>query len=74
MAAETYATVDFGQRSALVVAALRTVGRHTLDKLPTAAGLSWAQVFMVVDELSRRGRVRLRRVGSDYEISLNEGS
>ncbi len=74
MAAGAHATVDFAQRSALVVAALQKVGRHTLDKLPAAAGLPWAQVFVVIDELSRRGRVRLRRVGPDYEISLNEGS
>lgn len=74
MAADAYATEDFGQTSALVVAALRKVGRHTLDKLPTAAGLPWAQVFMVIDELSRQEHVRLRRVGPDYEISLNEGS
>ncbi len=36
------------------------------DRLPE---LSWSQVFGAVDSLSRRGAIRLRRRGFEYELS-----
>jgi DNA-binding IclR family transcriptional regulator len=58
--------------SAAVLDVLRTTGRHTLERISALAGLTWSQVFGVVDELSRNGTVLLRRVGSEYEVKLNE--
>ncbi|MGQ0811938.1 MAG: hypothetical protein ACT4OO_12045 [Nitrospiraceae bacterium] len=31
--------------------------------------LSWNQVFQTVDALSRRGKIRLRRRGYEYELA-----
>jgi DNA-binding IclR family transcriptional regulator len=57
-----------------VLNVLQPEGRHTLEQLSHLAGMPWWQVFVAIDELSRRGTVRLRRVGSEYEVSLGEGS
>lgn len=66
--------MDSGQGSALVLTVLQAAGRRTLDQLSTLAGMNWPQVFAVIDELSRNGTVRLRRVGNEYEVSLKEES
>ena len=50
-----------------LLALLRERGAHTMDQLtfllPT---VSWSQVFLTVDRLSRTGSVLLRKVGA-YE-------
>jgi hypothetical protein len=38
-----------------------------IQKLPE---LSWNELFLAVDRLSRRGAISLRRHGFDYELSL----
>lgn len=57
-----------------VLTILKSKGRQSLDQLSILAGLPWSQVFAVVDELSRRGTVRLGRVGCEYEVSAREAS
>jgi len=42
-----------------------------IGKLPE---LSWNQVFLGVDELSRRGAIILKRRGYSYEVSVDRGA
>lgn len=42
-----------------------------IGKLPE---LSWNQVFLGVDELSRRGAIILKRRGYSYEVSAESGA
>lgn len=54
--------------------ALQASGPTTMDRLVTLLPcVSWSQVFLAVDRLSRSGTVSLQRTKSgDYRISLNE--
>lgn len=52
---------------------LRAQGAQTMEQLASSlAGISWAQVFMAIDRLSRSGAVSLRPSGRrDYHVSIN---
>lgn len=56
-----------------VLAALRVGGDKTIEQLTASLpDVSWTQVFLAIDRLSRSGRVILRRtVRGDYQASLN---
>ena len=41
----------------------------TLDEVTERLELSWNQVFLAVDSLSRRGDIILKRRGYEYEVS-----
>jgi predicted transcriptional regulator len=41
----------------------------TLDEVTERLELSWNQVFLAVDSLSRRGGIILKRRGYEYEVS-----
>ena len=41
----------------------------TLDEVTERLELSWNQVFLAVDSLSRRGDLILKRRGYEYEVS-----
>jgi predicted transcriptional regulator len=41
----------------------------TLDEVTERLRLSWNQVFLAVDSLSRRGGIILKRRGYEYEVS-----
>jgi predicted ArsR family transcriptional regulator len=41
----------------------------TLDEVTERLELSWNQVFLAVDSLSRRGDIILQRRGYEYEVS-----
>ena len=51
---------------------LQSTGPCTLDEVVTyLPNLSWSEVFVAVDQMSRDGRVSLRQVGySTYQIAL----
>jgi hypothetical protein len=50
-------------------------GSIVLEKLLSCLPEStWNQVFTSVDELSRQGRIRLRRRGFDYELWTQSSS
>jgi hypothetical protein len=53
--------------------ALKIAGPTTMDRLVSLLPcVSWSQVFLAVDRLSRSGIVSLQRTKSgDYRISLN---
>ena len=52
--------------------ALRETGPQTLEKLALLPGLSWPQVFLAIDRLSRSGAVSLQRTRRfEYEVSIN---
>jgi len=66
---------DEGRVSAaevLVLEALRTGGPQTIEQLAYAMKqVSWSQVFLAVDRLSRSGAVRLSRVDrGGYRVML----
>jgi hypothetical protein len=51
---------------------LRGRGPQTIEMLASLPGLSWPQVFMAVDRLSRSGAVSLRPAGrAEYQVSIN---
>jgi hypothetical protein len=57
----------------LILAALRVGGDKTIEQLTASLpNVSWTQVFLAIDRLSRSGRVILRRTTrGDYQASLN---
>jgi hypothetical protein len=57
---------------ALVLEALRTGGPQTIEQLASdMKQISWSQVFLAVDRLSRSGAVRLSRVDrGGYRVTL----
>jgi hypothetical protein len=53
---------------------LRENGPHALEGLCALPDLSWAQVLLAVDHLSRSGAVTMERIGScEYQVSLSGG-
>lgn len=51
---------------------LKSSGTQSLDSLSRLTGISWAQVFLSVDRLSRIGKVLLTPVRpSEYQISIS---
>ncbi|MGH7232123.1 MAG: hypothetical protein ACREJU_12305 [Nitrospiraceae bacterium] len=56
---------------ALMLDLLRSEGMMTMEqvaaKLPR---LSWGELFLAVDRLSRRGELVIRRQGFDYELRV----
>jgi hypothetical protein len=62
---------QFTRHEALVLDILLTADRLTMDELiQKVPELSWNELFLAVDRLSRRGVISLRRCGFDYELSL----
>jgi DNA-binding MarR family transcriptional regulator len=56
---------------ARLVTALRRSGPQTIEALSSISGLSWSQVFLAVDRLSRAGEVALQRLpSSHYQVSV----
>jgi hypothetical protein len=55
-----------------VIETLQRTGPCCLDDIVTSLpNLSWGEVFVAVDQMSRDGRVLLRQVGySTYQITL----
>jgi DNA-binding GntR family transcriptional regulator len=57
----------------LLIDALRRGGPQTIESLSSESGLSWGQVFLAIDRLSRTGAVSLRRLPSkQYQVSAKE--
>ena len=55
----------------LLIQALQRSGPQTIEALSLTSGLSWSQVFMAIDRLSRSGTVALRRSGQgEYQVSV----
>jgi predicted transcriptional regulator len=58
---------------ARLIDALRRSGPQTIETLSSLSGLSWSQVFLAIDRLSRTGNVSLQRLSScEYQVSANE--
>jgi len=53
---------------ALVLDLLGRERSATIEDLMSLAGMSWEQMFGLIDRLSRSGSVRLTRVGTDYYV------
>lgn len=57
-----------------LIHALQRRGPQTIETLSSLSGLSWSQVFLAIDRLSRTGNVSLQRLSScEYQVSANEG-
>ncbi|MEW6545244.1 MAG: hypothetical protein AB1411_16770 [Nitrospirota bacterium] len=55
---------------ALVLEALSQSESLTIEQLAdTLTELSWSEIFLAIDSLSRRGDIILRRHGFSYELS-----
>jgi hypothetical protein len=60
------------QASAKLLAIVQERRQIRLDELVTyLPEFTWNQVFSVVDELSRRELISLRRHGFDYELRIS---
>lgn len=58
-------------RDERLLAALEGTGSRTIDELSSVLGMSWSQVFLAVDRLSRSGTVSLRLTDArEYAVSL----
>ena len=56
-----------------VMDTLRRTGPQTIESLASLSGLSWSQVFLAIDRLSRSGSVSLqRRASRQYQVSIKE--
>jgi len=56
-----------------LIAALGRSGPQTIEALSSTSGLSWSQVFLAIDRLSRSGAIALRPFGrGEYKVFLNE--
>ncbi len=55
-----------------VLTLLEQQAPQTFEKLMALSGLSASQVLLVVDRLSRRGSVILRKSGPDYSVGLGD--
>jgi hypothetical protein len=56
-----------------LLSTLRTMGPQTIEKLASLPGLSWAQVFLAIDRLSRSGEVSLQPIRRcEYQVSLEQ--
>ncbi len=58
-------------KESLVLQLLDRAGNLTIEQV--AAGLpelTWCELFHLIDDLSRRGAILLRRRGFEYEVSL----
>ena len=56
-----------------LLSTLRTMGPQTIEKLASIPGLSWAQVFLAIDRLSRSGEVSLQPIRRcEYQVSLKQ--
>ncbi len=53
---------------------LRDYGPQTLEGLCALPEVSWAQVLLAVDHLTRSGTVTMKRIGTcEYQVSLSGG-
>lgn len=59
-----------------LLSALRGMQPQTIDTLCSVLpGMTWSQVFLAIDRLSRSGVVSLRPSGRrDYQVSLNRAA
>jgi hypothetical protein len=54
-----------------LIQALCRRGPQTIESLSSTSGLSWSQVFMAVDRLSRSGAVALTPSGKgEYNVAM----
>lgn len=62
-------TTAAAHTEAKILAIVHEQGRILLEQLPSCLpDLTWNQVFLGVDGLSRQGAISLRRRGFDYEV------
>jgi hypothetical protein len=52
----------------LMLGLLRKERSARIEDLMDLSGMSWEQVFGLIDRLSRSGSIRLTRVGTDYYV------
>lgn len=56
---------------ALILDLLQRTGCLTIEQVAAALPeLTWCELFHLIDDLSRRGVILLRRRGFEYEVSL----
>ncbi len=61
---------DVGRRNdeAAIVGLLEREGAATIEQLMAASGMTWEQVFGLIDRLSRAKTIRLLRIGREYYV------
>lgn len=56
------------KEEAAIVRLLNNEGSATIEQLMAASGMTWEQVFGLIDRLSRAKTIRLTRVGREYYV------
>ena len=60
---------DYSSHESMIISLLAASDRLTIDEiLARAPHLSWSQVFLAIDVLSRNGEVTLHRKGFEYSV------
>jgi len=60
---------DYSSDESTIISLLDASDRLTIDEILTRAPhLSWSQVFLAIDVLSRKGDVTLYRKGFEYSV------
>jgi hypothetical protein len=60
---------DYSSHESTIISLLETSDRLTIDEiLERAPHLSWSQIFLAIDVLSRKGKVALHRKGFEYSV------
>jgi len=78
MSEEVYSGIyrcEHVQKESLIIDLLRSSGKFTIKELAARVpDLSWSQIFLAIDMLSRSGHVILRREGSTYTVEMAKPS
>ena len=78
MSEEVYSGIygfEHVQEESPIIDLLRSSGKFTVEELAARVpNLSWSQIFLAIDMLSRSGHVILRREGSTYTLEMAKPS
>ena len=67
--------VEYAQRESAIMDLLRASGKLTVEEIAVQMpDLSWSQLFLAVDVLSRTGKIVLWREGFTYTVEMAKPS
>lgn len=67
--------VEYAQRESAIMDLLRASGKLTVEEIvEQMPDLSWSQLFLAVDVLSRTGKISLWREGFTYTVEMVSSS
>lgn len=68
-------SIEYAQRESAIMDLLRASGKLTVEEIAVQMpDLSWSQLFLAVDVLSRTGKITLWREGFTYTVEMAKPS